>query len=78
MTHDISQAISNAILAKISDAQIEVSPQSPGHFSLNVKSSLFKGKTMVAAHRIVYQAIAHLMDGDDAPVHAIDRLETEA
>jgi hypothetical protein len=33
---------------------------------------------MIESHRLVYAAIAPLMAGDAAPVHAIDRLKTEA
>jgi hypothetical protein len=31
----------------------------------------------VRQQQLVYGAIAHLMKGDAAPVHAIDRLQTE-
>ena len=36
------------------------------------------GKGTLAKQRLVFSAIAHLMKGDDAPVHAIDELETLA
>lgn len=31
---------------------------------------------MVEQQQMVYAAIAHLMKGADAPVHAIDRMQT--
>jgi len=31
---------------------------------------------MLESQRMVYGAIAHLMKGDLAPVHAVDRLQT--
>jgi acid stress-induced BolA-like protein IbaG/YrbA len=33
---------------------------------------VFTGKNMVDSQRIVYGAIAHLMKGNVAPVHAVD------
>jgi hypothetical protein len=31
---------------------------------------------MLESQRLVYSAIAHLMKGDLAPVHAVDKLKT--
>ena len=36
----------------------------------------FAGKSMLASQRLVYGAIAHLMSGERAPVHAVDKLTT--
>jgi len=47
-----------------------------GHFEIDVTSEAFEGKRLLDKQRLVYGAIAHLMQGDDAPVHAIDRLDT--
>lgn len=55
---------------------VEVSG-SGGHFEIRVVSKLFEGENRVARQRRVYKAIAHLMAGDAAPVHAVDRLVTE-
>jgi acid stress-induced BolA-like protein IbaG/YrbA len=49
-----------------------------GHFSIEVVSPAFAGKGMLESQRLVYGAIAHLMKGDDAPVHAVDSLKTIA
>jgi acid stress-induced BolA-like protein IbaG/YrbA len=51
---------------------------SGGHFEIRVSSSAFAGKNTLARQRLVLGAIAHLMKGDGAPVHAIDVLETRA
>ena len=50
---------------------------SPGHFEIEVISAAFAGTSMVQQQQLVYGAIADLMAGDDAPVHAIDRLVTQ-
>jgi acid stress-induced BolA-like protein IbaG/YrbA len=42
-----------------------------------VVSSAFVGQSRVRQQQLVYGAIAHLMQGDAAPVHAVDRLLTE-
>ena len=47
-----------------------------GHYTIAVTSSAFEGKGTLARHRLVMNAIAHLMNGDMAPVHAVDTLET--
>jgi len=71
----VTNAISEAIKGKISDALVEVSGGG-GHYTIVVTSSVFAGKSRVAAQRLVYSAIAHLMAGDRAPVHAVDNLRT--
>ncbi|MEI8259373.1 MAG: BolA/IbaG family iron-sulfur metabolism protein [Deltaproteobacteria bacterium] len=73
----IVEEISTAIAVALPGAQITVTPAGGGHFSLNVRSETFRGKSMVDSHRLVMAAIASLMAGDGAPVHAIDRLRTE-
>jgi acid stress-induced BolA-like protein IbaG/YrbA len=47
-----------------------------GHFEIRVVSAAFEGRSRLQRQRLVYQAIAPLMQGPDAPVHAVDRLET--
>ncbi len=70
-------AITKAIQTAIPGATVNVTPGSGGHYSLHVKSEAFRGKNMVESHRLVYGAIASLMSGDQAPVHAIDSLKTD-
>ncbi|MDC0721414.1 BolA/IbaG family iron-sulfur metabolism protein [Nannocystis bainbridge] len=71
----VVDAIREAILAKMPADDVQVSGGG-GHYAIVVVSSEFAGKTMVAQQRLVYGAIAHLMAGDMAPVHAVDSLRT--
>jgi len=75
---DTREAIKTAILEKIPDASVQVDAGSGGHFTIAVVSPVFTGKNMVESQRLVYGAIAHLMKGDGAPVHAVDKLTTKA
>jgi acid stress-induced BolA-like protein IbaG/YrbA len=70
--------IQAAIASALPGAQVQVTPGQPGHFSVSVRSAQFQNQTRLACQRLVYKAIAHLMSGDRAPVHAIDQLETIA
>jgi len=72
---DVVQAIRGSILEAIPGAQIDVVTGGPGHFEIRVASNAFEGKSRVKQQQLVYGAIAHLMAGGDAPVHAVDRLE---
>lgn len=74
----LTARIHAAITAALPGAEVEVSAARPGHFALVVVSELFRDKPRVARQRLVYQAIASLMQGDAAPVHAIDQLKTLA
>ncbi|MCY1009736.1 BolA family transcriptional regulator [Nannocystis pusilla] len=71
----VTDAIREAILAKMAADDVQVSGGG-GHYTIVVVSSEFAGKSMVAQQRLVYGAIAHLMAGDMAPVHAVDSLRT--
>ena len=71
------------VIDKLRDAIAKALPRtsseshgSGGHFELRVISNAFAGKNTLARQRLVLGAIAHLMKGDGAPVHAIDVLET--
>jgi stress-induced morphogen len=73
----IEETMTAAILATIPGAAVEVGPGSGGgHFTVNVVSPVFAGKSMLESQRLVLSAIAPLMKGDGAPVHAIDSLKT--
>ncbi|HEY5079319.1 MAG TPA: BolA family protein [Opitutaceae bacterium] len=74
---DVLQAIREAITGKLAGAQIEVAGAG-GHYTIAVVSPAFAGKSMLESQRLVYAAIAHLMKGDGAPVHAVDSLRTRA
>ncbi len=73
----IEQTMTAAIVEKIPGARVEVASGSGGgHFTVQVVSPVFEGKSMLESQRLVLGAIAHLMKGDGAPVHAIDSLKT--
>jgi len=72
----VTDAIRKAIQDAIPDATAEVTGGG-GHFQIVVTSPAFAGKNMLESQRLVYSAIAHLMKGDDAPVHAVDSLRTK-
>ena len=71
----VTEAVEKAIKNAIDDAEVEVQGQG-GHFSIVVRSAMFNGKSKLASHRLVLSAIKHLMAGQDAPVHAVDSLQT--
>jgi acid stress-induced BolA-like protein IbaG/YrbA len=71
----VTDALRDAIREKIPDCQVQVSGGG-GHFTIDVTSALFAGKSMLESQRLVYSAITHLMTGDAPPVHAVDSLKT--
>ncbi len=71
----VETAIRESIQKLIPDAKVEVTGGG-GHWSIVVVSSVFEGKRPLEKQRLVYQSIAHLMTGDQAPVHAVDSLRT--
>ena len=72
-----AEELRKAVLAALPDAAVEVEAGSPGHFAISVVSAAFAGLPRVRQQQKVYAAIAHLMAGDAAPVHAIDQLITK-
>lgn len=66
---DVKQAIESSIPGSAATVS-----GGGGHFEIDVVSDQFEGKRVLAKQRLVLQSIKHLMTGDDAPVHAIDRL----
>ena len=73
----VTDAIRDAICAKIDAAQVEVSGGG-GHYTIVVEAPVFANASMLESQRLVYGAISHLMAGNDAPVHAVDSLVTRA
>lgn len=73
----VRAAIHQAIVGQIPDAAVRVEGGG-GHYAIEVVSTVFAGKGMLDSQRIVYAAIAPLLKGDDAPVHAVDSLRTRA
>ena len=72
---DVALQIRQAIAKALPEAVIEVRPGGPGHFEIDVTDAAFAGKPRVRQQQLVYGAIAHLMAGPNAPVHAVDRLD---
>ncbi len=69
------QAIRDRVEAALPGAQVRADGGG-GHFVISVTSAGFEGLNTLARKRLVLRAIKDLMDGDDAPVHAVDRLDT--
>jgi stress-induced morphogen len=74
---DIVTSLKESIEKAIPGAVVRVDVGSPGHYSLAVTSTVFEGKTTLQRHRLVMSAIAPLMAGNSAPVHAIDSLDAK-
>jgi acid stress-induced BolA-like protein IbaG/YrbA len=74
---ETARDLERAIAEALPGADVQVEDRGPGHFEIRVVSAAFEGLSRVRQQQIVYGAIAHLMKGDAAPVHAIDRLQTE-
>ena len=74
---DVCAALRQKIAATIPDARVVVRANSPGHYEIEVVSTAFAGTSRVQQQQLVYGAIKDLMAGNDAPVHAIDRLVTK-
>ena len=72
----IADALKQAITQAVPDAKVDVASFGGGHYSLDVRSPAFRDRSTLERHRMVYTAIAPLMAGDTAPVHAIDTLKT--
>jgi acid stress-induced BolA-like protein IbaG/YrbA len=71
----VIDALREVIERQIPDSRAEVNG-SGGHYTIEVTSPVFADKNMLQSQRLVYNAIAHLMKGDGAPVHAVDSLKT--
>ncbi len=74
-TEETIEAIRTRIAKAIPDGDIQVGGGG-GHFTISVTSAQFEGLNTLKKKRMVYTAITDLMSGDDAPVHAVDRLDT--
>lgn len=71
---DLPNEITHRIEAKIPHSHAQVSCTGPGHYVLNVNAPIFESLSMVKQQQLVYSAITDLMAGNDAPVHAIDKM----
>ena len=71
----VEAAITSSVQVRIPDAVVAVSGGG-GHYKIDVVSAVFAGKSMLENQRLVLSAIKHLINGDRAPVHAVDALTT--
>ena len=69
----LTEQIEDLVKKSIPDAQVTATGGG-GHFTIEVTSDAFRGKNIVQKQRMVYKAIWDLMAGDNAPVHAVDKL----
>ncbi len=72
---DLTDEIKNRIETAIPNAQVNVMAGGDRHYALKVISETFAGLTQVKQHQLVYSAINDLMAGNDAPIHAIDKMD---
>lgn len=73
---DVNEAVASAIKTALPDASVEVSGGG-GHYRIAVVSQGFAGKNLLEQQRLVLRSIKHLMNGERAPVHAVDALTTK-
>ena len=73
---DLSEEIQTRISTAIPDAEVIVRLASDRHYEVSVVSASFVDQSQVKQHQRVYATFTDLMTGDNAPVHAIDRMDT--
>ena len=71
----VEDAIATSVKAKLPDAVVTVAGGG-GHYRIDVISTAFAGKSLLDSQRLVLSAIKHLINGERAPVHAVDSLVT--
>ena len=72
---DKAAEIKDRIETAIPEARVEVHAGSDRHYEISVISASFEGQSQVKQQQRVYASITDLMAGNDAPVHAIDRMD---
>ena len=72
----VIDAVREAIEQQIQNSRATVNGGG-GHFSIEVTSPVFAGMSKLESQRLVYSAIAHLMQGHMPAVHAVDSLKTQ-
>lgn len=73
---DVPTAIKTAVEAAIPGA-VCVARGGGGHFEIEVTAAAFADKSLLAKQRMVLSAVAHLMAGNEAPLHAVDSIVTK-
>ena len=72
---DLTDKIKQRIETAIPNAQVDVMAGGDRHYALKVISESFDGLSQVKQHQLVYATIKDLMSGDEAPIHAIDKMD---
>lgn len=70
----VEEAIRTAVRERLPDAVVEVAGGG-GHYTIAVVSTAFAGKSLLEQQRLVLSSIKHLLAGELAPVHAVDKLD---
>jgi stress-induced morphogen len=73
---DLIAAMRKAVEEAVPGSTVDIRSGGGGHFALVVTSAAFEGQRTLAKQRMVLGALAPFMQGDGAPVHAIDSLQT--
>jgi len=73
---NILNTMREQIAAATEGGDVDVAEASPGHYTIRVVSPVFAGKSLLQKQRLVLNAIKDLMAGANAPVHAVDKIET--
>jgi acid stress-induced BolA-like protein IbaG/YrbA len=73
---EVAERLRAAIVEALPDAAATVAARGAGHFEIDVVSEAFAGLSRVKQQQLVYAAIAPMLQGEEAPVHAIDRMGT--
>jgi stress-induced morphogen len=71
-------ALRDRIAAALPGSSVRISCPQGGHWVIEVVAADFAGLGTLQRQRRVYSAIKDLMSGEDAPVHAVDRLTTRS
>lgn len=72
----VCAAVKAALEERIDGSKAVVRMGSPGHFEIEVVGAAFAGKSRLESQRLVLSSIKHLMAGQTAPVHAVDKMVT--
>jgi acid stress-induced BolA-like protein IbaG/YrbA len=73
---DLLSHVRELIESRIPGARAEVLGGG-GHYTISVTAAAFAGKPLLEQQRMVYGIITDLMKGEDAPIHAVDKLTTK-
>lgn len=73
---ELAETMRRKIEAALPGALVRVQALSPGHFEVEVEAEQFQDLSLLKQQQRVYAAIAPMLSGNSALVHAIDRMVT--